>query len=142
MYVLYLYSIKLSYYFLIQKASLPPVILPILSFPNKSIRFKSQLRHLNSLSVLLISFFFFFFFLHLFCIFPSTRCINIHTLSEKKCKHFTFGGTTACHWGSTVKGLNSLWVEKVQMCHLEGTAPVTSCCTPKGTIFAPFFLRV
>ncbi len=32
-----------------------------------------------------------------------------------------------------------LGVKKVQICPFKGTAPATSCCTPKGTILNPYF---
>ncbi len=34
--------------------------------------------------------------------------------------------------------MNLLGVKKVQLCYFMGTAPVTSCCTPKGTILSSF----
>ncbi len=30
-------------------------------------------------------------------------------------------------------------VKKLQICPFKGTAPATSCCTPKGTILNPYF---
>ncbi len=79
-----------------------------------------------------------------------------HTLG-KMCKNCTFRGTTACHWGSTLERtplyliypwsvhnsttrvhITTLRVRKVQKCPFESSAPVTSCCTPKGTIFVHF----
>ncbi len=38
--------------------------------------------------------------------------------------------------------MHSLGVKMVQKCHFEGITPVTSCCTPKGTITAHSFLTV
>ncbi len=39
--------------------------------------------------------------------------------------------------------MNPLGVKEVKRCPFEVTAPFTSCCTPKGTIFAQFiFLTV
>ncbi len=35
--------------------------------------------------------------------------------------------------------MNALGVKKVQMCPFEDTAPVTHCCSPKGTVTAFFF---
>ncbi len=35
--------------------------------------------------------------------------------------------------------MNALGVKKVQMSPFEDTAPVTCCCTPKGTVTAFFF---
>ncbi len=32
-----------------------------------------------------------------------------------------------------------LGVKKVQICPFKGTAPATSCCTPKGKILNPYF---
>ncbi len=32
-----------------------------------------------------------------------------------------------------------LGVKKLQICPFKGTAPATSCCTPKGTILNPYF---
>ncbi len=32
-----------------------------------------------------------------------------------------------------------LGVKKVQICPFKGTAPVTSCCTPKGKILNSYF---
>ncbi len=32
-----------------------------------------------------------------------------------------------------------LGLKKVQICPFKGTAPATSCCTPKGTILNPYF---
>lgn len=32
--------------------------------------------------------------------------------------------------------MHFLGVDKVQRCPFKGTASVTSCCTPKGTIFS------
>ncbi len=38
--------------------------------------------------------------------------------------------------------MHPLGVKKVQRCHFEGIDPVTSCCTPEGTMFANVFLTV
>ncbi len=35
--------------------------------------------------------------------------------------------------------MHLLGVKKVQICPFKGTAPATSCCTPKGTILNPYF---
>ncbi len=80
------------------------------------------------------------------------------------CTNCTFRGTTACHWGSTLKSTsvsslplkgvrvhyfikctyyysctNMHPLKKAQKCTFKGTAPVTSCCTPKGKILHILF---